>query len=422
MRDQQTITEKIISTHAGQRVGAGEIAIVPVDGVMATDATAPLAIQAFEKMGGERLWDPPRVSLVIDHASPAPNERIGNLHKLMRDFSQRMGGHFYDVGQGICHQLMVENRHVRPGDIFVGADSHTPTYGALNAFAVGVGSTDLAAVLLTGKIWLKVPETIRIELTGEFPKGLTAKDVILFLVGQITIAGATYKSIEYTGSALHHLSLASRMTIANMSAEMGAKSGLVDPTGLTLPYDFSPTYPDPGAKYIAEFHFDVSNLQPQVAVPHQPDQVRPIGEVVGQPVDQAFIGSCTNARLEDLHMAARILQGKNIHPRLRLIIAPASKRIFDEALLDGTVSILSEAGATFITSGCGPCVGTHQGVPGDGEVIISSTNRNFRGRMGNPNASIYLGSPAVVAAAALTGEITDPVELLGDDAGEWELL
>ena len=417
----QTVVEKIISNHSGSAVTAGEIAIVDVDGAMATDATAPFAIQAFKKMGGERLWDPQNVSLVIDHASPAPNERVGNLHQMMRVFSREVGCRLYDVGEGICHQLMVENAHVRPGDIFVGADSHTPTYGALNALAIGVGSTDLAAVLLTGKIWLKVPETILIELVGEFPRGVTAKDLILFLVGQLSLSGATYKVIEFTGSALHSLSLASRMTIANMSAEMGAKSGLVDPTNLSLGYPFSPIYPDDEAQYSERYRFDISALQPQVAIPHSPDRVKAVGEVAGQVVDQAFIGSCTNARLEDLHMAAQILKGKKVHSRVRLIIAPASKRVFDEALKDGTAAILSEAGAAFITSGCGPCVGTHQGVPGDGEVIISSTNRNFRGRMGNRNAAIYLGSPAVVAASALRGEITDPVQLLAGKEMEWEL-
>jgi 3-isopropylmalate/(R)-2-methylmalate dehydratase large subunit len=332
-----------------------------------------------------------------------------------------MGGHFYDVGEGICHQLMVENGHVRPGDIFVGADSHTPTYGALNALAIGVGSTDLAAVLLTGKIWLKVPETILIELSGTFPIGVTAKDLILYCVGQLSISGATYKAIEFAGEALRPLSLASRMTIANMSAEMGAKSGFVDPTGLKLPYEFIPTYPDSNAEYSESYHFDVSTLQPQVAAPHYPDRVVAVGEVAGQPVDQAFIGSCTNARLEDLQMAAQVLRGKKIHSRVRLIIAPASKRVLNKALKDGTAAILSEAGATFITSGCGPCVGTHQGVPGDGEVIISSTNRNFRGRMGNRHAEIYLGSPAVVAASALAGEISDPVKILAGEKVEWEL-
>lgn len=418
----QTIAEKILSQHAGYTVAAGEIVIVPVDGAMATDATAPLAIKAFEEMGGTRLWDAQRVSFIIDHASPAPNERIGNLHRLMRDFHQRMGGHFYDVGEGICHQLMVENGHVRPGDLFVGADSHTPTYGALGAFAIGVGSTDMAAVMLTGKIWLKVPETIRIELGGRIPKGSSAKDLILFLVGRLSVSGATYQAIEFGGPAVEALSLASRMTVANMAAEMGAKTGFVDMAGLQLPYEFAPLRPDLDAPYRATYRFDVSELTPQIALPHSPDNVRPITELLGQRIDQAFIGSCTNARLEDLHIAARVLQGRQIHPRVRLIIAPASKRVLDAALEDGTVQSLSRAGATFITSGCGPCVGTHLGIPGDGDVVISSTNRNFRGRMGNPHASIFLGSPAVVAASALFGEISDPVALLEGEQEGWELL
>jgi 3-isopropylmalate/(R)-2-methylmalate dehydratase large subunit len=317
---------------------------------------------------------------------------------------------------------MVENGHVRPGDLFVGADSHTPTYGALNAFAVGVGSTDLAAVLLTGKIWLKVPETIRIDLAGSLPPGISAKDLILFLLGQLTISGATYQAVEFAGAAVEPLTLASRMVLANMSAEMGAKTGLVDPAGLELPYPFTPTFPDAGAVYAERYQFDLSGLRPQIALPHQPDHVQPVDVVLGQRIDQAFIGSCTNARLEDLQMAARVLAGKQIDPRVRLIIAPASRQVFNSALADGTVQILSDAGATFITSGCGPCVGTHQGVPGDGDVIISSTNRNFQGRMGNPRAEIYLGSPAVVAAAALRGEIADPAEVLAESNAEWELL
>ncbi len=408
----QTVAEKILSQHAGRAVRAGEIAIVPVDGAMATDATAPLAIRAFREMGGERLWDPERVSWILDHATPAPNERVANLHRMMRAFHQEVGGHFYDVGEGICHQLMVEDARVRPGDVFVGADSHTPTYGALNAFAVGVGSTDLAAVLLTGHIWLKVPASIRLELTGRLPAGVSAKDLILYLVGRLTISGATYQAVEITGPAVAPLSLASRMTLANMTAEMGAKTGLVDPTGLELPYPFAPTHPDPDAAYEARLRVDVSDLRPQIALPHAPDRVQPIDTALGQKIDGAFIGSCTNARLEDLHVAARVLRGRHVHPGVRLVIAAASRRVFDAALADGTIQALSAAGATFITSGCGPCVGTHQGVPGDDEVIISSTNRNFRGRMGNPRAHIYLGSPAVVAAAALTGQITDPAAVL----------
>jgi 3-isopropylmalate/(R)-2-methylmalate dehydratase large subunit len=418
----KTVAEKLISRRVGYDVAAGEIVIVPVDGAMVTDGTGPLAIKAFTEMGGKQLWDPARVSLVIDHAAPAPNERVANLHQLMRDFHQRYGGTFYDVGAGICHQLMVENGHVRPGEIFIGADSHTPTCGALNAFGVGVGSTDLAAVLLTGKIWLKVPETVQIVLEGRIAKGITAKDIILFLVGRLGIAGATYKAVEFTGTAVARLSVASRMTLANMSVEMGAKTGLVDPAGLKLPFLFAPVFPDDDAMYVTQYQFDVSDLRPQVALPNTPDRVVDVDQVLGQRIDQAFIGSCTNSRLEDLQMAAAILSGRHIHPQVRLIVAPSSRQVLKAALADSTAQTLVEAGATFITAGCGPCVGTHQGVPGDGEVIISTANRNFRGRMGNPKASIYLGSPALVAASALYGEITDPTSLTKDDEGNWEIL
>ena len=417
----QTVAEKIISRHAGAQVAAGDIAIVEIDGCMATDATGPFAVKAFREMGGAQVWDSSRVSFILDHAAPAPNERISNLHKMLRDFARETGSHFYDVGAGICHQIMVENEHVRPGDIFLGADSHTTTYGALNAFAVGVGSTDLAAAMLTGKTWLKVPQSIKIELTGQLPTGITAKDLILHLVGELGIAGATYQAIEYTGEAIELLSLASRMTIANMAAEMGAKAGLVDPTGLELWYDFEPIFPDEDAQYSAVYEVNVSTLTTQISLPHSPDRVSPIEAAEGISVQQAFIGSCTNARLEDLHIAAAILRGKKVAPGVRLLIAAASKKVFDAALQDGTIATLSDAGAVFLTSGCGPCVGTHLGVPGDDETIISSTNRNFQGRMGNPNANIYLASPAVVAASALTGAITDPLTLLAADDSAWEL-
>lgn len=403
-----TIAEKIISQHVGRVARPGEVVIVPVDGAMATDATAPFAIRAFREMGGTQLWDAKQFALVLDHATPAPNERVANLHQMMRQFAREMDCRLYEVGEGICHQLMVEEGRARPGHIFLGADSHTCTYGALGTFAIGVGSTDLAAVMLTGQTWLKVPESVRIELTGTPPAGTSAKDIILFLVGQLGSAGATYEAIEFVGSAVRGMTLASRMVLANMVAEMGAKAGLVDPAGLTLPYPFTPLHADPGATYRATYHFDISDLPPQVARPHAPDNIAPLDSVVGQRIDMAFIGSCTNSRLEDLHEAAAILAGKQIAPHVRLIIAPASRRIFNSALQDGTVAALSAAGASFITSGCGPCVGTHQGVPGDGEVIISSTNRNFPGRMGNRNAHIYLASPASVAASALVGEITNP--------------
>lgn len=426
----QTAAEKVLSRKAGEAVEAGDIAVVPVDGAMATDTTAPFAIQAFEKMGGTRVWDPARMSLILDHATPAPNERIANLHTMIRRFARQHGTHFYEIGNGICHQLMMENGHVAPGELFVGADSHTPTLGAIGAFAVGVGSTDLAAVMHTGRIWLKVPRTVRIELSGRLRAGTYAKDVILHLVGKLGIAGATYEAVEFAGGTVAGMTLASRMVLANMVAEMGAKTALVDPAGLepmTLPpplqarlaemVPLPDVTADVGATYRAVHRVDVSDLGAQVAVPHAPDSVRDVREVTGTRVDMAFLGSCTNARLEDLHVAAEVLRGKRLAKGVRLIVAAASRAVFDAALADGTVETLSSAGATFITSGCGPCVGTHQGVPGDGEVVISSTNRNFRGRMGNPNANVYLGSPAVVAAAAVAGEIVDPAEVLGLGTG-----
>lgn len=406
----QTLAEKLISKHAQQNVTAGDIAIVDVDGTMATDTTAPLAMKAFEAMGGKALWDATKVSLILDHATPAPNERISNLHQMMRDFSKETGCHFYDVGEGICHQLMVDNQHVKTGDIFVGADSHTPTYGAVGAFAVGMGSTDVAGIMLTGKTWLKVPETIKLILNGEIPVGISAKDIILYIVGELGIAGATYDAVEFTGEVVQEMSLASRMTLANMVAEMGAKTALVDTKKLELPYSFEQLSSDEGASYKAVHEFDMSTLRPQLAVPHSPDDVTDIDVLLGRKVDAAFIGSCTNARLEDLHAAAEVLKGNKV--KVRLIIAPASRAIFNKALKDGTIATLSEAGASFITSGCGPCVGTHQGIPANGETVISSTNRNFKGRQGNPNADVYLASPAVVAAAAVAGKIIDPADLI----------
>jgi 3-isopropylmalate/(R)-2-methylmalate dehydratase large subunit len=408
MSNNQTVVEKILSRKTGKNIRVGDLTITPVDGAMATDTTAPYAIEAFRDMGGARVWEPARCAWVIDHAAPAPNERIANLHRMMRAFAAEQGMALYEIGEGICHQVMVETRRVQPGDVFIGADSHTPTYGALNALACGVGSTDLAAVMLTGKIWLKVPGTIRIICRGRLQEGVSAKDLILFLVKHITISGATYKSVEFEGEAFETMSLASRMCVANMLAEMGAKTGFVHPAGLSLDYDFEPVLADPGALYEQTFEFDVSGLQVQIAAPESPDNVENIGRFLGRKIDYAFIGTCGNGRLEDLRAAAAILKGKKIKPGVRFIIAPASKSTLLDAMLDGTAYTLVSAGATIINPGCGPCVGSHEGVPADGEVVISAANRNFRGRMGNPNAQIYLAAPATVAASALTGEITDP--------------
>jgi 3-isopropylmalate/(R)-2-methylmalate dehydratase large subunit len=330
---------------------------------------------------------------------------------MMREFAKEQGIRLFEVGEGICHQIMVEQRYVKPGDVFMGADSHTPTYGAVNALACGVGSTDLAAVMLTGKIWLKVPQTLRIICHGKLQAGVSAKDLILFLVGKITISGATYQSVEFHGEAFENMTVASRMVIANMVAEMGAKTGIVHPKGLKLGYKADKIAPDKDAHYIKTVEFEVSGLQPQVSTPNSPDQVENINKHIGTKIQYAFIGSCTNGRLEDLRAAAAILKNKKIHPDVRFIIAPASKSVLLDAMKDGTAYTLVSAGATIINPGCGPCVGSHEGVPADGETVMSATNRNFRGRMGNPNSRIYLGSPATVAASALRGEITNPKDV-----------
>jgi 3-isopropylmalate/(R)-2-methylmalate dehydratase large subunit len=404
----QTIAEKILSNHVGHKVYAGELVITDVDGVMATDTTAPLAIKAFREMGGTQVFDKNKCHLIIDHAAPAPNERIANLHKMMRHFAKEQGIRLFEIGEGICHQVIVDKQLVKPNDVFMGADSHTPTYGALNALACGVGSTDLAAVMLTGKIWLKVPKTIKVSCRGTLPKGTSAKDLVLYITGKLTISGATYQSVEFEGEAFEKMTLASRMTVCNMVAEMGGKTGFVHPKGLKLPYKFTPTKPDKNAIYSEIFDMNVSDLQPVLAVPNSPDNIVNVLEHIGRHIDYAFIGTCTNGRLEDLQAAAKILRGGKISSHVRFVIAPASKQVLLDAIQDGTAHALISAGATIINPGCGPCVGSHEGVPGDGEVVISAANRNFQGRMGNPNAAIYLASPAVVAASALKGEIALP--------------
>jgi len=402
----RTVAEQIISQHASTTAQADDVVIVRVDGAMATDTTAPFAIETFREMRGVRVWDPARMVFVIDHAAPAPTEAIANLHVMMRTFARETGAVLYEIGTGIGHQVMVERAHVRPGELIVGADSHTVIYGALNAFASGVGSTDLAAVMLTGRTWLRVPRTIRVELIGDAPMGISPKDLTLAIVGRLGIDGATGRAIEFTGAAVRALSLAGRMTMASMAVETGAVAGLVDPSGLELPYAFAATQPEPGAEYEQCITIDVRELAPQIALPHSPDGVVAIDQAAGTRIDMAFIGTCTNGRLEDLRAAAAVLRGQRIASHVRLIIAPASREVFAAGLRDGTIAALTDAGATFITPGCGPCVGTHLGVPGNGEVVISAANRNFQGRMGNPRSAVYLASPATVAASALHGVIT----------------
>jgi 3-isopropylmalate/(R)-2-methylmalate dehydratase large subunit len=405
----QTVVEKIISSHVGREVSCDEMIITPVDGVMATDTTGPLAIKAFREMGGKKVWDAAKCFFVIDHAAPAPNERIANLHRMMRDFALEQSCALFEAGEGICHQIIVEQGFARPGHIFIGADSHSCTYGALGAFGTGVGSTELGGVLLTGEIWLRVPKTVKIELRGEIPPGIEAKDMALYILGKMGIAGATYQAIEFCGESLSNLSLAGRMVMANMAVEMGAKAGFVHPEGLKLPYRFQQVTPDQDAVYQRTLALHVSDIRPMVSLPHSPENAVPVDDVEGEKVHYGFIGTCTNGRLEDLRTAANILKDKQVHRDVRLLIAPASKKVFLEALRDGTVEALTEAGAIFLPPSCGPCVGTHNGVPGDDEVAISTGNRNFRGRMGNPKSRVFLAAPSTVAASALEGKIANPL-------------
>ena len=382
---------------------------------MGQDGTTPLAIRALENMGVEAVFDPAKVAVVMDHSSPSPIEGVSALHTMMREFGKKTGATVYDVGCGVCHQLIPENGHVVPGDLMVGCDSHTCTYGAVNVFSTGVGSTDGAAAMASGKLWFKVPDTMKVTYTGELQPGVFSKDLILALAGTIGVDGATYMALEFHGPVIDALSVDARMTISNMAIEVGAKAGLMRADEKTLAWYEGrgdrapqPVDPDADAVYAEELVLDASAIGPQVAKPHAVDNVSPIEEVAGTPIAQGFIGTCTNGRLEDLKVAADILRGRTVHPDVRLIVAPASKQILLDAIAAGYIQDLVEAGAVLVTPGCGPCVGTHNGVPSDGENVISTANRNFKGRMGNSNAFIYLGSPATVAASVIEGVITDP--------------
>jgi len=413
----QTIAEKILSNKSGQDARANDIVIADLDFIMGQDGTSPLAIKAFQEMEGRKVFNPSRIAMVIDHSAPSPLEGVSELHQQMREFAKEQDINFYDIGDGVCHQLLPEQGHVVPGDLVIGADSHTCTYGAINVFSTGVGSTDLAAGIIAGKLWFKVPETFKFVLNGKLPPGVFSKDLILYLIGDVTADGATYMAAEYTGEAIDELSVESRFTISNMAVEMGAKCGLMNADNKVIDWvkkhsrrDFEPVKADPDASYAKVKEYDVSNLEPQVAKPHTVDNVSPISEVIGIPVQQGVIGTCTNGRIEDLRIAAQILKGKKIHKNCRLIVAPSSRQVMLQAMQEGILEMLVEAGAAVVTPGCGPCVGTHNGIPSDGENVISTANRNFKGRMGNNRAFIYLGSPATVAASMLTGKITDPRE------------
>ncbi len=413
-----TLVEKIFSKKTGKNVTAGDFIVSDIDFIMGQDGTTPLAISAFKKMG-DKVKCPGKIALVIDHSSPSPNEGVSKLHKMMYDFRDEQNiKHFYDIGDGVCHQVVSEY-HAKPGDVIVGSDSHTCTYGALGAFSTGIGSTDAAAVYKEQRLWFRVPETYKFNILGNLQKGVYSKDVILHIIKKMTADGATYKSCEFCGDAIKRMSVEARMTITNMAVEMGAKNGIIEPDNLVAAYinkhrrtkALETNFKDLKScgVYEKEIDIEIDDLEPQVACPHTVDNVRPVSEILGLEIDQAFIGTCTNGRLEDLRIASEILRGNKV--KSRLIIAPASRRVYMDAINEGIIQIFMNAGACVVNAGCACCVGTHQGVPSDNEVVISTANRNFKGRMGNSSAEIYLASPATVAASAVVGEITDPRDM-----------
>ncbi len=415
----KTLAEKILAQKSGSDARAGDIVIAQVDLVFAQDTTGPLTIRQFQACNLKRLADPKKTILFLDHAAPSPNREISNDHRLLRQFAGESGCLIYDIGGGICHQIVAESL-AKPGDVIVGADSHTVTAGGLGAFATGMGSSDVAVVFGLGKTWFRVPETIKIVVSGNFSPGVGAKDLILHLIGTIGADGATYKALEFGGDRLANLSMSDRFTVANMAVEAGAKVGLFPADKVTRDYlnhqkqgdRYQPLAADDDASYEREINIDLASLEPTVAKPHSVDNVAPARELKGTKIQQVFIGTCTNGRLEDIAIAAKILKGKKRHPLTRLIVVPASPKVLLDAISAGYIRNLVEAGAIILPPGCGACLGLHQGVLAGGEACLSTANRNFKGRMGSPQAFIYLGSPATAAATALTGEITDPREVI----------
>ncbi len=414
----QTLAEKILSAKSNTEARAGHIVVAQVDLIFVQDSTGPLTLRQFNNTN-LAVHNPKKTLLFLDHSAPSPDQELSNDHIFLRKFAKETGVVLSDIGDGVCHQLVAES-WANPGDIILGADSHTVTTSALGAFATGMGSTDIAVAMALGKTWLRVPETIKVLVRGHWPKGVYSKDLILHLIGKIHADGATYKSLEFGGEGVSALSMSERLTIANMAVEAGAKVGLFPSDKATQSYlreqgrgeRYIPLAPDPNATYENIIEVDVSRLEPTVAKPHTVDNTTRVQELKGVGIEQVFIGTCTNGRLEDLAVAASILAGKKRHPRTRVIVAPASQKILLAALAKGYISSLVESGATIVPPGCAACLGVHQGVLGNGEACLSTSNRNFKGRMGNPEAFIYLASPATAAATAIRGEITDPREFL----------
>ena len=418
-----TMTEKILARHAGKaRVEPGELIDVRGDLVMANDITAPLAVNEFRKIGVEQVFDPQRVVFVSSHFTPAKDIQSAQQASVMRKFAREQQTRFYEVGRGgIEHVVLPEQGLVVPGQVVVGADSHTCTYGGVGCFATGMGSTDIAAALATGEVWMKVPPTIKFVFNGKRPPWVSGKDMILHTIGRIGVDGARYSAMEFTGEAIADLTMEGRLTMANMAVEAGAKAGIFPVDERTLEFvngraqwPFEVEASDPDAKYAEVYTFDVSQMEPTVACPYDPANIKPISQVDRDPIDQVFIGSCTNNRIEDLRIVADILRGRKIHPDIRCIIIPGSVDVERQALREGLIEIFQEAEAVVSTPGCGPCLGGYMGVLGPGERAVSTSNRNFRGRMGHRDAEVYLASPAVAAASALMGRVASPAEVMSE--------
>jgi 3-isopropylmalate/(R)-2-methylmalate dehydratase large subunit len=411
----QTIVEKILSAHAGTVVHGGDNIIAFVDLAMATDASGPLTLDIYKKMGGKDVFDPDKIIMVLDHYVPCPNDKVAAMHDVMREFAAKGRCQLLDLGEGICHQLLPEKGYIKPGHLIVGADSHSTTYGAFNAVGTGIGSSDLAAVMISGRLWLKVPETIRINLTGRFHPYVTAKDLALFIVGKMGAEGAIYKAIEFGGSAVSELTMDDRMTICNMMVETGAKCAVMPGDSVTQAYfdhQVSFVKPDDHAVYCESININLNDLKPMLALPHSVENVAPVALHSDIPVHMGVLGTCTNGRLSDFRLALAVMGASPLAPGFELLVIPASRQIYVDALREGIIEQFLLKGALVLPPGCGPCCGSSPGIPGAGENIISTANRNFLGRMGNIKANIYLASPATVAACAVTGKMTSPVEVI----------
>ena len=410
-----TLAEKIIGAHSGREVKAGDIVLADVDVCLMQDGTGPLAVRSWKELGLNKVANPKKTVLFLDHACPSPRKELSNDHKFLREFAKQTGSVLKDIGDGVCHQVICED-FVRPGDILVGADSHTCTAGGLGAFTTGMGSTDIGVAMALGKTCFKVPQTIKVIVNGKLPKGVYPKDIILYLIGKIGADGATYKALEFGGSVIEDMDVSGRLTISNMAIEAGAKAGLMIADKKTKAYlkkykrenEYKEIKPDVDAEYERVVEIDASKLTPQIALPHTVDNVKSIDKIKDIKIDQVVIGTCTNGRIEDLRVAAKIWKGKKRAESTRVIVVPASREVYKEAVKEGLVDIMLDFGAAILTPGCGPCVGVHGGILADGENCLSTQNRNFKGRMGNPKGFIYLSSPATAAVTAITGKITDP--------------